>query len=101
MNRIFKIALAASLLASTVIAAAPEASANTKHKWKEAHFATSCEAGIGVPLLLVGAVLGAVTGGVAAGVAYGAVYTAGGAAIGAGAGTGLAIVGGGLHDHCW
>ena len=101
MNRIFKIALAGSLLASTVIAAAPEASAATKHHWKEAHFA-SCEAGPGVPLLIVGAVLGAATGGIGAGIAYGAAYAVGGAAIGAGAGGALGLIHGDLtHHNCY
>ncbi|MBG1231878.1 hypothetical protein [Aestuariivirga litoralis] len=101
MNRVFKIALAASLLASTVIAAAPEASAaSTKHKWKEAHYA--CDGGPGVPLLIVGAVLGAATGGIGAGIAYGAAYAVGGAAIGAGAGGSLGLIHGDLtHRNCY
>ena len=97
MNKFLKISMAAALVASSVVAAAPEASAHS-HKWAD-HGAECVDNHAVVPILLLGAVLGAATGGIASGIAYGAAYAVGGAAIGAGGGATLGLIHGDLR-HC-
>jgi MFS family permease len=99
MKKILMISLAASLAASSIVAAAPSAFANGD----KGHRHECMDEGSGLPpFLILATVLGAATGGIASGIAYGAAYAVGGTAIGAGGGLAVGVVADGHHHHhCW
>ena len=94
MRNIFTLTLAASFVAGSLLATAPQAFAKQRHH----DHADLCanKAPIG-ELAVVGLVLGAVTGGVGSAVVYGGAYALGGAAIGGGGGLLLGAVHEGRH----
>ncbi|MDE2446591.1 MAG: hypothetical protein KGO94_10455 [Alphaproteobacteria bacterium] len=95
MKSVLKVALAAALVSSSVLAVATPASAHEKRRHQDC-MAKEDMAGV----IVLGAVLGAVTGGVGSAVAYGAAYAVGGAAIGGGAGALLGAAHSG-HNRCY
>jgi len=96
MKNVMNIALAAAVVAGSVVVASPGAFASTKHHQQEQ---VACvDPNVVVPLLFVGAAVGAVTGGVGAAVIWGSAYAVGGAAVGGA--TGLLVGTAHAHDHC-
>ncbi len=92
MKSLMNLSLAAALVASSVVVAAPDAMARSRHH----HVQDVCVDGRDVGgAVVLGLLLGAVTGGVGTAIAYGGAYAVGGAALG---GAGGAILGAVAHD---
>lgn len=99
MKNLLKISVALSLAASSLVGAAPSASAQGRHHdhgFDQERCMDRTDAVL--PLLLVGAALGAVTGGVGSAVIWGSAYAVGGAAVGGGAG--LLLSSADNHHRC-
>jgi hypothetical protein len=92
MKSLMNISLAAALVASSFVVAAPDAMARKRHHQQDVCLDDREIGGI----VVLGLVLGAVTGGVGTAIAYGGAYAVGGAALG---GAGGAILGVVAHDH--
>ena len=96
MKSLLNISLAVVLATISIVAAAPDALARTKHR---AHAPAACVSDGEVGgIIVLGLLLGAVTGGVGSAVAYGSAYAIGGAAIGGAGGAVLGAAHG--HHHC-
>jgi hypothetical protein len=93
MKSLMNISLAAALVASSFVVAAPDAMARKRHHQSEDVCLDNRDIG---GIVVLGLVLGAVTGGVGTAIAYGGAYAVGGAALG---GAGGAILGVVAHDH--
>lgn len=95
MKSLINLSLAAALVASSVVATAPDAFAGKRHHHKQSVCMDDRDIG---GIVVLGLVLGAVTGGVGSAIAYGGAYAVGGAAIG---GAGGALLGAAhAHHHC-
>jgi hypothetical protein len=95
MKTLMNLSLAAALVASSIVVAAPDAMAGKRHQ--KSHDVCLNEGEIG-GIVVLGLVLGAVTGGVGSAIAYGGAYAVGGAALGGAGGALLGAAHG--HHHC-
>jgi hypothetical protein len=97
MKTLMNLSLAAALVASSIVVAAPDAMAGKRHH--KSHDVCLNDGEIG-GIVVLGIVLGAVTGGVGTAIAYGGAYAVGGAALGGAGGAILGVVSHGHHRNC-
>ncbi len=93
MKSLMNISLAAALVASSIVVAAPDAMARSRHHQSQDICLDDRDIG---GVIVLGLLLGAVTGGVGSAIAYGGAYAVGGAALG---GAGGALFGAAVHGH--
>jgi hypothetical protein len=93
MKSLMNLSLAAALVASSVVVAAPDAMARSRHHYAQDVCVDNRDIG---GVVVLGLLLGAVTGGVGSAIAYGGAYAVGGAALG---GAGGALFGAAVHGH--
>jgi hypothetical protein len=97
MKSLMNLSLAAALVASSIVVAAPDAMAGQRHH--KSHDVCLSDGEIG-GIVVLSIVLGAVTGGVGSAIAYGGAYAVGGAALGGAGGAILGVAAHGHHGDC-